>query len=225
MYEPEPKRLRLSQPTRNQYEDISIVYHGSQTCTSFINEFKEHLCLQMKTECFTWSTGDLKYDISNNGTKVVKTAATEWGKSINAVHPITGPTYFQLKIIYLSDNTISQANGGGLIVGISETQNSRMESRHSESVICIFNTHSGNDNNSVNVLKSCLAIADDVIGVVVDLKNDRVLFYINGKLVGYSTQKPSKMRQIFASVWIFYKNCELQAGDFIKYKDLEPFNH
>jgi hypothetical protein len=74
---------------------------------------------------------------------------------------------------------------------------------------------------STEIFDSVFAEVNDVIGVVVNLHEDVVRFYVNGKNVARSAIKPSTLSPLYAFVTLYYKGCELLMGEYIPYDALE----
>lgn len=66
---------------------------------------------------------------------------------------------------------------------------------------------------------------EDIIGVVVNLTKDKILFYINGKLLAVSKKKPSSFKQIFANCYCSAKEQGIEIVEKYDYRSLTQSDH
>jgi hypothetical protein len=209
------------------FEDITILHDGDSPCNSLFSA----LCtaLRTPTQFYTqiyWATGDDKFQFTDNGATLKKSGAHGWNNVIHSSQPLTETIiYFQAKIVELSN--IAEQTGGGIFFGISRSNDTGTNDYfQTEKANCIYTDKDSLGSHTTDRVGSCMAIGGDVIGVVVDKKEDVIKFYINGSLVARGKSKPSTMQSIYAVVWVYYNQCVLSMKNYIPYHVLsdEPRN-
>ncbi len=170
-------------------------------------------------------TANVVYNISNNGTRVLKHGASLWGSypPLISAYPLTAAvTYIQMKVHYLND----RPEDGGLIFGISRGTDIGCDDDNAKTkTVCIKYrrknySHVG-VNDTLTVFSSDYILSGDVLAIVVDMKRDVVLFYRNTKLVAKSKNKPSMYQPTYVVLWLFYQKSDIEMGDFYPYHSLE----
>jgi hypothetical protein len=151
----------------------------------------------------------------------VKTGFNGWDPPLFSIKPITKLTYFQLKINHLEDHTHYFVPATGIFIGVSRSNTVDTYAYAGRNVICIYNSELDSDKNHDTWHISCTASAGDVIGVVIDLKEDQVRFYVNAKFVGVGTRRPSAYQTLYAVLWLFYHDCDVELGEYFPYETLQ----
>ncbi len=192
----------------NTFEDISIIHSGACSCPNPIPEFRTAIRSNVTTLTIKWQNSE-SYDIQNEGTTVQYTGGG-WGPQIFSQQiKSTSIVYFQMRITEHGDGAV--ADSGGIVLGISDNAESRSE-------IVMLNTVSG-----ISGYTCFNATTGDVIGVVVDMKNDVVQFYKNGRYEGVGIAAPSTIGPMYAVLELYYSNSIIEMGDFIKFHKLERY--
>jgi hypothetical protein len=78
------------------------------------------------------------------------------------------------------------------------------------------NTENEEGNKTLNLYKSCNGVEGDVIGVVVDKKQNLVQFFINGDLVA-DAEIPKQLKVVN----LYYSGSAIEMGDYISYYSLK----
>ncbi len=203
------------------FSDISILCSDSIPSKTLMSGLSSVLRSSvMRTKIIQWETTSNLYKFSNGGTKILKTKSIGWDPPIHSQFPITTSTYFQARIntLYPAAN---ENSSGGFHLGIANSnktpEDSHFDPKHA---ICLFNSQYPDD-AVVKRYGPCRASNGDIVGVVVDFIADKIIFYVNGKLAAVGVKPPSRMQPIYAVTWIYYGECEIEMGDFIKYTELE----
>ena len=172
----------------------------------------------VKSLMIQWTAND-NYALSNNDTKIVKTGIDSWNDELFSRFPIASRiTYFQMKINYLCRYGFE---GGGIAFGITKNKDIDFPGLYKATCLC-NSVNDAMDQHSIKRYDRCEAAAGDVIGVVVDQKQDQTRFYKNGKFVALGIRKPSDMQPMYAVVKLYFEACEVEMGDFYEYKELGP---
>ncbi len=205
------------------FEDISIIHSGLSSCRCLIPEFKLAMNYKMHTEIIPWETLQNDSDriqFSNSGTKLCKKNNSSWISPICSAKPIEKTTYIEMKINNLGEKPVDSV--GKIIIGFSAGNTTRYLER--KSMVLIRNDKTSSSIGTTYLYKSCDAGTGDVMGFMVDFEHDRILFYINTKLVAEGKLMPSKMQRIYMILWFHNKNCELEMGHFHSFRQLEQYN-
>ncbi len=127
-----------------------------------------------------------------------------------------------MKIVLI--HNLNDEKNGGIFIGVSNSSSISKTTWISRSSVCAYNIDNTGLDENVDHKIVYNAIAGDVLGVVVDLEQDVILFYKNTQLIAIGNKKPSTMRPMYAVVWLYHQNCEVEIGDYYPYKTLEHYS-
>ncbi len=156
---------------------------------------------------------DNQYKISRDSTQL-KYKSNKWGTFAHSRQQLssTNIVYLQMRIVqHYKSKVIKRA---GIKFGISNKKNGRFNR-------AVYMLNSDDRFGAKNTY--FVATTGDIIGVVVDNLNDRVLFYLNGKFMALGKEKPSTVRPMYAMVNMYHYGCKIEIGEFIKYHKLERY--
>jgi hypothetical protein len=205
----------MSQNANTTFEDVTIVHQGSVGRFSFISKLKQTLKALVQTvipefECEN-TTRKLVFD--KEGRTIWNVGDDGWSDNDSIYsRPLTAKiSYFQFKITNLKDTS-------GVLVGIEDRDTKEPMLRPPEVKMC--NTENEKGNTTLNLYKSCKGVEGDVIGVVVDKKQNLVQFFINGDLVA-DAEIPKELKVMHAAVNLYYSGSVIETGDYISYYSLK----
>lgn len=204
------------------FEDVSFVHDEPISIPSFLSLFTKKLRPSFTHVVRLTSRGEY-YNITKNGTKIKKLNKDSWDSVLHSRRALIFKSkicYFQMKIILLRN--LNDEKDGGIFIGVSNSYPIASATWIGRSSVCAYNIDNTGLDQTVEH-KIAYRAAGDVLGVVVDLERDVILFYKNTQLIAIGNKKPSAMRPMCAVVWLYYQNCEVEIGDYYPYKTLEHY--
>jgi hypothetical protein len=163
------------------------------------------------------------FKLDNRDKKITKNSDS-WRSSFVSNVPLYDDTFFfEICFNYYDDDTLD-----GLFVGVTDAPKTRISSSSypidTERTCAVYNNDIGlhGQNRSVRIAVSCETASGDVLGVLVDRKNDKILFYKNGEQVAEGLKKPSDLkRPLYAFTTLFYSGSCLEIVEKFKFQNLK----
>lgn len=152
---------------------------------------------------FVWDCTSNNFVLANEDRTITKHGTNSWDLvAFSSVAMESGLHYWQVKI----DNINSDKSG--MSIGLTSDRNTRADAYTSGTnlgcagsvygVTSISNGVEMSYNDYVNICQG------DIIGFVVDFVQDDIKIYKNGKLMFRGNQRPSDMKQVYATVFLYY---------------------
>jgi hypothetical protein len=133
----------------------------------------------------------------------------------NSNTPLHKPiSYFEIKLAHCP------VRGWGVLIGVGENKFSVYDY---ESYVGLHTNETGNISSleCVVVNRPPSVRTGDIIGVVVDYVQDRILFYKNGKHIANGIKKPSDFDELYAFVCTYHQHSALQICERYPYENLQ----
>ncbi|KAL0477547.1 BTB/POZ domain-containing protein [Acrasis kona] len=143
---------------------------------------------------FVWDCNFNNFTLSNEDRTITKHGANNWDLvAFSSVAMESGLHYWQVKI------DVINSDKSGMSIGLTSDRNLRSDSYNvGTSLGCAGSVYGATSVNSNNV-DYMLIVAGDVIGFLVDFIKDE-----NGRIMFTGVQRPSDLKQIYATVFLFY---------------------
>ena len=206
--------------------DISIIVHGSTLST---NDIYFYLAQKMR------QTGSCRLRFSFKMTKdneklcsltcgnknVRKTSDDAWDFCIASDVPL----YREIQYFEIQVTQSSNANDGNYIGVTSDINEALMTLGYvnTETTCALYDSRTGNFLSQTHVYPEMDACTQhcDVISVIVDRREDRILFYLNGKFVAFGCKKPSQFKELYVFVSTYHQGTMFTETEKYQYSELE----
>ncbi|KAL0479258.1 hypothetical protein AKO1_008071 [Acrasis kona] len=147
------------------------------------------------------STPIKNYSISNASRTVTKELTTTWDLIVHSSSVLVrGISYWQIRLDSINNDR------SGTVIGVV---NNRKHPATNYSGICGL----GMTGTGYNAQDCGSFNKGDVVGVVVDFVKDAITFYKNGKRCSQGHNVPSKMKRIWAVVFLYYSSDQISLVD------------
>ncbi len=211
------------------FEDVTLVQQAGTTCTRnlfslSIKQFRETSPrVHFRFRCTTQNDND-RYTLTNNDKSILKNV-DGWNCAWVSDIPLDKQkSYFE---VVFADRSKS-GSCTGVYVGV--TDNITIVSAEYypidiTTVCALFNSESGNRGSgdslaTVRVSRNARTQTNDIVGVVVDRIQDRILFYLNRVLIGEGLRKPSQFGTLYAFVSTYFASEIISLAEVYDMREL-----
>ena len=212
------------------FEDVVVHQHTQDTTSDLfalcVKHFRETSPrVRFRFRC-TKQKNEKRCSLSNNGTSITKLKRDGWNCVWVSDMPLDKQkSYFEV----LFANRSRSGRFSGVFIGVTDYTTAIATDNYPihlyENTIALFNSADGNrggdSTDTIKIVRSAVTKTNDVIGVVVDRKQDKVIFYLNGVYVGEGLKKPSQFGPLYALVSIYFATEVISLVEKYDYRTLD----
>jgi hypothetical protein len=160
--------------------------------------------------------------LENCNLTVIKTSEDNWNFCIASDVPLNRLIeYFEIQI-----NGKRTSHHDGSYVGVTDDITMALMSLgyvNTDTTCALYDSKTGNFLSQKHVLPEVTTNTKegDIIGVVVDRREDKILFYKNGEFLTFGRKRPSHFSALYVFVSTYYKDTSFTAVNKYEYTELK----
>jgi hypothetical protein len=212
------------------FEDVTISVQGNGTSKNLLQlcmkQFREvSPRIQFRFRC-TEDTKQKLYSLNDDRRTIYKNVSN-WNCVLISDIPLDRKiSYFE---VLLADRSRT-GEYSGVFVGVTDDTAATADDEKPINIkhtCAVFNTERGNrisnqyDSESVRVNRSARTKTGDIMGVVVDRIQDKIIFYLNGVYLGEGIKGPSNYGTLYAYVNTYFETEVITLVEKHDFKQLD----
>jgi len=151
---------------------------------------------------FVWDCTYNNFTLSNDDRTITKHGANNWDLvAFSSVAMESGLHYWQVRIDHINTDK------SGMSIGLTSDRNLRPDGYTiGTSLGCAGSIYGCTSafNSNLGDYSVMVISAGDIVGFLVDFIEDEITIYKNGRLTFRGLQRPSDLKQVYATVFLFY---------------------